>query len=107
MLSVIVKKNNATVIEHDLHSVSSANGYTHTFLTGGFVAVNLQINDFVDVEIFDDGSSVMHIFALFESYQFSMSSYTSNGEDGNEEGSTHSGVTNNSLVFRNISILGS
>ena len=103
---MIVKKNNEVVLDHEIYNVSSANGYTHAFLTGGYLTLDFQINDFVEVRIVEDQTSVMHLLATFENYQFSMSSYVSNGGDGNDVGSTQNGVTNNSLVFRNISILG-
>ena len=104
-MTITVKKDNVVALEHDIRSVSSSNGYTSVFLTGGLIVLNLLVNEFVEVQIFDEGQSVLHMLATFESYQFNMSSYISNGNDGNPVGSTQNGVTNNSLVFKNLKML--
>lgn len=92
------------VLEHEIHELSINNGYMSLFLTGGLVVPPFSVGDYVNVKVFDGGVKVADITSTFESYQFSMSSYVSNGSDGLE--GTQTGVTNNSLVFRVLQMHG-
>lgn len=100
MMTVKVFRNDVLEVEHELHQMSLNNGYMSVFMTGGLVSLGLAVGDLVNVQVYDGDGKVADVTATFESYQFSMSSYVSNGGDGSDDGSTQTGVTNNSLVFR-------
>lgn len=99
-----VYRNSDLVLEHEIHEFSINNGYMSLFMTGGLVVTPFSVGDYVNVKVFEGEDKVADITSTFESYQFSMSSYVSNGGDGLE--GTQTGVTNNSLVFRVLQIHG-
>ena len=99
-----VYKDSSQILEHEIHEFSINNGYMSLFMTGGLVVTPFSVGDYVNVKVFDGEEEVADITSTFESYQFSMSSYVSNGGDGLE--GTQTGVTNNSLVFRVLQIHG-
>lgn len=98
MITVKVYQNSVLKLEHEISNLSMNNGYVSCFLTGGLIALPFSVGEYVQVQAYNDEEKVMDIIATFESYQFSMSSYVSNGSDGLE--GTQTGVTNNSLVFK-------
>ena len=98
MLKIKTYQSSSLKLEQELSNVSMNNGYVSCFMTGGLVALPFSVGDFMQVQVYNDEEKVMDIIATFESYQFSMSSYVSNGSDGLE--GTQTGVTNNSLVFK-------
>ncbi len=98
MITVKVYQNSTLKLEHEISNLSMNNGYVSCFLTGGLIALPFSVGDYVQVQAYNEQEKVMDIMATFESYQFSMSSYISNGSDGLE--GTQTGVTNNSLVFK-------
>lgn len=99
-----VYNDSSQILEHEIHELSINNGYMSLFMTGGLVALPFSVGDYVNVKVFDGEDKVADITSTFESYQFSMSSYVSNGNDGLE--GTQTGVTNNSLVFRVLQMHG-
>lgn len=100
MLNTKVYRNDVLEVDHELHQMSLNTGYLSVFLTGGLLSLGLAVGDLVDVKVYDEETLVADVTATFESYQFSMSSYVSNGGDGSDDGSTQTGVTNNCLVFK-------
>jgi hypothetical protein len=103
MIAKVYKDTNL-ILEHEIHEFSINNGYMSLFMTGGLVVTPFSVGDYVNVKVFEGENMVADITSTFESYQFSMSSYVSNGGDGLE--GTQTGVTNNSLVFRVLQMHG-
>ena len=100
-MQITVKSNNQTIVEHEISTFSTNNGYASAFLTGGLIPLSLSIGDFVEVLIDDEGTAVADLLATFESYQFSMGTYP---KEVDGEMVTEMGVTNNSLVFKILQI---
>lgn len=97
MIAKVYKDSNQ-ILEHEIHQLSINNGYASVMLTGGLLPLSIGVGDLVEVQVYNGDEKVLDMVATFESYQFAMSSYVSNGEDGLE--GTQTGVTNNSLVFK-------
>ena len=98
-MNITITKNSETILDHEISNFSTTNGYANAFLTGGMIALNLNVGEFVEVLITDEGTTVANMLVTFESYQFSMSSYV-------EDGVTKTGVTSNSLTFRVLRAMG-
>ena len=79
-----VYKDSDSVLEHEIHELSINNGYMSIFMTGGLVVPPFSVGDYVNVKVFEGEDKVADITSTFESYQFSMSSYVSNGGEGLE-----------------------
>lgn len=82
------------LFEHELNTFSLSGDYLNAFMTGGFVEVPFSVGNLVSVSI----DNQVDLSALYDSYQFAMSTYV------DEEGVTRTGITNNSLVFHKINI---
>lgn len=92
LLSVKQYGTDTVLFEHELNNFSLSGDYFSAFMTGGFVDVPFSVGNLVSVSVDED----VNLSALYDSYQFAMSTYV------DDEGVTHTGVTNNSLVFRVI-----